>query len=107
MLLYILDMGSSEQTIVRQAIMAGEPIPDRIKDAPRLIPGLQFYLNAFFELDSERDMGWGIGPIKRRAIWDYAVDYELDYDEREDLLYYIREMDNAHIAQVREKERTA
>ncbi len=101
--MYVLDLGPTERTIARQAYRAGQPIPDRIRDAPRLIKGLELYFNAFFDLDSERSHNMGITPIRRRSMWEYATDYELDEEQREDLIYLVREMDNAHIKRLEAK----
>ena len=43
-MLYALDVGAFEQTLIRQATAAGQPIPDRVANAPRLQPGLELTL---------------------------------------------------------------
>jgi hypothetical protein len=62
-----------------------------------LIFGLELYLVAWFDLDSERGMGFGLGPIPRSAMVAYAHEYGLSFEQKEDLLYLVREMDNDYL----------
>lgn len=96
-------MGPIEQNIARQAIRAGEPIPDRIANAPELMPGLQLYLTAWLELDSERTHALSLTPIPWTSIRQYATAYRMDDEQAEDLTYLIRRMDNAHLARLDKK----
>ena len=102
-MLYTLDLGSTERDIAKQLIRTGQPLPDRIANAPTLRLGLSFYLNAFFDLDSERTQGWGLGRIPWLAIQQYAVFYELDEEQTDCLVYFIRAMDSAHLKRVEEQ----
>jgi len=87
-----------EQNIIKQSLRSGQPIPERIANAPELQLGLVFYLQAFFDLDSERSVGgYGLGRIPWLAIKQYAEFYVLDEDQIECLIYYIRAMDTAHL----------
>lgn len=52
---------------------------------------------AFWDLDSERSFGMGLGPIPRSKILAYAVEMELDQEGESDLLFLIRAMDNWHL----------
>jgi hypothetical protein len=47
-LAHLLELGPHEQAIAKQAMRAGQPLPDRIANAPELEVGLQLYLQAFF-----------------------------------------------------------
>lgn len=102
-MLYVLELGSTERDIAKQALRSGMQIPDRIKNAPVLRFGLQFYLQAFFDLDSERSQGFGLGRIPWLAIKSYAVFYELDEEQSDCLIYFIRAMDSAHLKNVEAK----
>lgn len=82
-------MGEVEETIARRAIQAGQPIPDRIANAPELAIGLRFYLECFFDLDSERDEG----PIPWSRIVGFAQYHELNWEETDDLIYFVRRLD--------------
>jgi hypothetical protein len=102
-LLYTLELGSMERNIVRQALRTGQPIPDRILNAPMLRQGLVFYLEAFFDLDSERSQGMGLGRIPWIAITQYAEYYGLDDEQTDSLLYFIKALDSAHLQRIKEK----
>lgn len=90
-------MGPHEQTIAKQAIRAGQPIPARIANAPELHIGLELFINAFFDLDTERQAGYSIGPIPWSKIKEYSVAYAFDEDLTEDLFYFVKALDNAHM----------
>lgn len=83
--------------IISQALRAGRKIPDRILNAPELKPGLSLYLQAFFDLDSERPIGFTSGKIPFRAVLVYADFYEFDREQTEDLLYFVRNMDDTYL----------
>lgn len=90
-------MGPHEQTIAKQAVRAGQAIPARIANAPELHVGLELFINAFFDLDTERQAGFSIGPIPWSKIKEYAVAYGFDEDLTEDLFYFVKALDNAHM----------
>lgn len=86
--------------------MMGQPLPDKIANAPELYSGLQLYLQAFFELDSERSHGMGVTMIPWMSIKYYAESNEFSLDQSEDLMYFIRKMDIAHIKRISNKAKT-
>lgn len=90
-------MGPHEQTIAKQAVRAGQPIPPRIANAPELHVGLELFINAFFDLDSERQAGFSIGPIPWSKVKEYCVAYCFDEDLTEDVFYFVKALDNAHM----------
>jgi hypothetical protein len=102
-LLYVLELGATEQSIAKQAIRSGEPLPDRIANAPKLRLGLQLYFNAFFDLDSERAQGFTIGRIPWIAICRYAEFYGFDEEQSQALLYFIKAMDTVHLKRIEGK----
>jgi hypothetical protein len=67
-------------------------LPEKIAKSPQLFLGLAIYLNAWHELDGERDRNT-LEPIRRSSVFAYAEDYKLDELQREDLWFYVREMD--------------
>lgn len=97
-------MGSKEQSLAKQAMRAGQPLPDRIANAPQLIPGLHLYLNAFFDLDSERSHSFGYSRIPLSAIREYAIAYEFEDYQQEDLIFFIKRMDSANADHIASKE---
>lgn len=100
----MLELGSTERNIAKQALRSGQPIPDRILNAPVLEPSLMFYIQAFFDLDSERQQGLGLGRIPWLAMRQYAVHFELDDDQFDAMVYNIRAMDTAHLKRLKELE---
>lgn len=96
-------MSGVERDMVKQAQRTGQPIPDRIVNAPELRLGLSFYFDAFFELDSERSQGYGsVGRIPWSSIQQYADRCDLNEDLTECLFYFIRAMDNANLKRIQE-----
>lgn len=75
----------------------GLPLPDKIQNAPELEPGLELYLRAFYELDSCRSVGMGEGPIPWTAMEQWATSLGMDEEEREDVHYLVRRLDNAFL----------
>jgi hypothetical protein len=63
---------------------------------PDITP-FHFYIEAFSNLSTCRNIGMGIGPIPYTSILDYAILLELDSEGTDDLLYFIREMDNTYL----------
>lgn len=81
-------------------------MPDRIANAPELMQGLEVYLHAFFDLDAERTHALSLTPIPWTSIKDYAIAYEFDEEQTEDLIYLIRKMDTAHLKRLSSKNGT-
>lgn len=71
----------------------GLPIPDAIANRPELAFGLEWYLTAFYELGTDRPIGFGPGPIPGSAIREFALWYGVSPDEYDDFNYLIRELD--------------
>ena len=66
-------------------------------EEPLLLPGDQFYFNAFHELSTTRSIGFSIGPIPWDKIVSYAEIAGLDEDLRTDFQQVIRVLDNAYL----------
>lgn len=103
----MLELGPIEQNIAKQAMRAGQPLPDRIANAPELIDGLQIYLNAFFDLDSDRTHVFSPTAIPWSSIHSYAIAFELDDEQTHDLFYFIKRMDSKHLERVAIKMKAA
>lgn len=100
-MLYTLELGPIEQGIIGQAVRTGQPLPDRIAQAPTLRLGLGFYLQAFFDLDSERTHSSnGLSRIPWHAIQFYATHFNLNDEQRFRLGHFIRAMDAAHLTRL-------
>ena len=78
----------------------GIPIPEDLSNAPTLPLSLVGYLDAFYELDTERHHGQGLMRIPWSAIVRYGQYYGYNVDE---LLFFIRRMDDAHLENMRKK----
>lgn len=96
-----------EKNIRLQARREGMPIPARIKNKPRLRAGLSVFLDAFYAL--EHDRSWLVGmtaipqPISWSVIDRFADRANFDSDLREELLFFIRALDNAYIKRMTAK----
>ncbi len=93
-----------EQLIVDECNRLGEPIPDKIANAPTLDAGMDFFISAFFELSTERQLGFGEGPIPISAIHAYSRHYEMTDDEEYEFIDVIRELDAAYLKKQAKKQ---
>lgn len=74
------------------------PLPERIKNAPELLLGLELYYRAFLDLTSCRGNGYGTeGPIPWTATHEWANAHNLSGEQREDLFYFIPHMDEVYL----------
>lgn len=82
-------------------------LPDRaINNKPVLIEGLEFYLTAFCELQSERPVGMTVGQIPWSSIINWCDFHGLkDSDDVDTLIRYVRAMENALIKHFDEKKK--
>lgn len=69
-----------------------------LDNRPDLLPGLDFYLNAFRELRYDRQIGMAVGPIPWSSIDRYAARHGIHGDDFDVLLSHIRAMENAAFA---------
>ncbi len=92
--------------ILEQARKQNLPIPDKIRNAPFLLPGLHFYYQAFLDLSTCRPLGMSEGPIPWSAINTYAERHELTDDDYDRFFILIRVMDVAYLEH-RDKKRAA
>lgn len=84
--------------------MNRQPLPDFIRDAPSLAPGLHLYYDAFIDLSSCRHVGMGVGPIPWGDIYGYARVLGLDDEEEfSRFLALIRAMDAEYLEWERKK----
>lgn len=92
---YELKHGSFDNAVLQQALKNGEELPDFIRNKPELLDeGLRFYLQAFFVLESERQVGFGIAPIPITKIIEYAkfLTYQT-HEEMYDFVSIMRSLD--------------
>lgn len=83
------------------------PLPDKIKNKPELLPGLQFIYSAFWELTTCREIGMVEGPIPWTAIYQYALAHGIrDPDEIDRLSALVKRMDIRYLSHVRDKSKS-
>lgn len=96
-MLYDLEQGAVEKQIIQNALKSGNPLPQRIQNAPQLFWGLQLYFHAFFDLATCRPLGFTEGSIRWLDVEEYCIKLNLTDEQKEDMHYYIRNMDNAYL----------
>lgn len=73
----------------------GIEVPRELSGKPELQRNLLGYLEAFYDLDTERHHGNGLMRIPWSSIVQYAEFYGMDVYET---VYFVRHMDDAHIS---------
>jgi hypothetical protein len=102
-LLYDFNWGLVEQRLLKAAQRSGRSPPEPLLNKPVLDQGLRVYLDAFYDLNSERHHGMGYMRIPHSKIREYGVFYGYDEEQLYNLLLYIPRMDNAFIKVLQEK----
>lgn len=102
-MLYLVEQGPVEKQIITQSMRSGMPLPEKIRNAPALELGLDFFFRAWVELGSCRSVGMEEGPIPWDSIRKYCNEYDIVGELREDTFYLVRSMDNAYLDSRREK----
>lgn len=82
------------------------PIPEKLANAPRLTPGLEFYYSAFLNLSSERQVGFSEGRIPWSKVKDYCDRLKMSLDDFERTWAIIAHMDAAYLKYRGEKSKT-
>lgn len=83
--------------IIQQCIKAGWSLPEKISNAPSLLPGLELYYIGFQDLTASRNIGMGPGPIWWNTVQEYCDRYGLDEEQTEAMHYHIRELDTVFL----------
>lgn len=82
-------------------------LPDKIKEAPELMPGLELYYEAFTELSNTRPITQGgLGAIPWTAINEWAKRYDIEGSDFERLATYVRSLDAEYIKYVSKKNKS-
>lgn len=88
-------------------IEEGRPVPPGYLDRPPVEPESAFVWEAFWELSSDRDSGFGEGDIPFRAIDRFAQRYGIDdLDEFDEFRSMIRGVDREYL-KIRAEQREA
>lgn len=96
-----MELAPIEQAVTKMAQRLGKKTPSRFVDKPRPLPGANLYLQAFYDLDSERAQGYmSQGRIPWSAIQHYATVVGFDYELTCNLHHLIKHMDSAHLERI-------
>ncbi|HWM89403.1 MAG TPA: hypothetical protein VN493_01405 [Thermoanaerobaculia bacterium] len=68
-----------------------------------MYPDLVPVWEAFVLLSPSRNMGWGAGAIPLTEVRAYCEMFEIEPEEREDLLYLLRALDEEYLKSTNEK----
>ena len=91
-------MSKYESSIMDQVKRSKTPVPDRIKNKPVLRLGLGLFLQAFWDLNSERSVGEITGSIPWSSVVFYCEYHGFEYHESEELLYFVKRLDEAYLS---------
>lgn len=95
-MLYSLEQDGVEKKILEQCRREGLPLPQRIQNAPQLFFGLDLFYTAYWDLFTSRT-GMGDGPIPWQVIEEYAIINQYSEDQKDDLHYYIVQLDDVFL----------
>lgn len=79
------------------AIAKGRELPDWVDKEPVILPGDEFYIQAWFELDTCRQVGMDLGLIPWDKIVFYGQFHGMEEDVLEAFIQIIRQMDGAYL----------
>lgn len=79
--------------IIKQSERHGVPLPDKIANPPKLNAGLEFFYLSFQHLLTCRSFN---GVIPYLAIEEYMDRHSIYRDQRADVHYHIRNLDNVY-----------
>lgn len=89
--------------IIEQCIRSNWDLPEKIVNAPSLLPGLELYYIGFMDLLSSRQTGFSPGPIWWTTIQEYCLVYGLDEEQTETMHFYIRTLDGVYLKRMLKK----
>lgn len=92
-----MEQGPVEERIISQCMREGLELPDRMRNAPELALGLGLYYKAFSDVNTSRYISMVEGPIPWHIIEQYCDANKLSEEQRDDMHYFIREMDDAYL----------
>lgn len=103
-----LTLGDKASLLDKLQEVKGEDVPI-LKTAPKLLDDSIWYMAAFQDLNSCRPLGDGWFPITVQEFCEYCKMMEIEGDEKIDLFYKVKYMDNIlqeWVAKQRKKERS-
>jgi len=107
-LLYGLEFGQTERALLENAARNNQPIPDRIVNAPDLLPGLELYYKGFQALNHDRPLGFsGEGAIPWTVMRTYCQEYDIVGEQREYFYLMLKALDIAYLNHMQTKRAAA
>jgi hypothetical protein len=97
-----MELRPVQQSITNSSLRVRGKAPEKFVGGPELRWGLQLYYDAFFDLDTERSHGFGYTRIPWHCIVAYAMYYNLDDEQTEELVTHIQAMDSAYIKKLKD-----
>lgn len=82
---------------MEQGLEKGRPAPDWFYDEPLLYPGDDFFLRAFWDLSTERQLGMSVGPIPWSRIQQYGGHSSVNSDMMVVFTLVVRTMDQGYL----------
>lgn len=82
-----------EAIIIQQAIRLKAPLPEKIANFPDLEPGLDYYLEIYLDLCSDKSVGFGEGPIPWTSLNEYAKRDKIEGEDFDRMVQLIRFVD--------------
>jgi len=101
----MLEQGPIESTIIGQSMKHDLPLPEKIANAPSLLPGLELYYQAFDDLMSSRQLGMSVGPLSWETVQKYCDFMSLGPVQTEAMHYHMREMDTVYLTFLMKKQK--
>lgn len=89
---------------VEAAEEKGRPLPDWYLEEPLITGTAGWFLDAFWDLNTCRSIGMGLGPIPWAHIVSYAAWSRLDHDLELIFVRVIRAMDVTYLGQVEKQQ---
>lgn len=72
-------------------------MPDKILNAPEILPGLEIYYIAFMDLINSRQIGMGLGGIWWETIERYCERRGIDGHQQEAMHHHIGKLDAVYL----------
>ena len=104
---YQLKYSCVDESIYMQAKKNGQPLPEFLANKPTLKQGLHYYMRAFFDLETERNVGFVVSPIPVTKIIEYGRYLNYKEYELEEFILIMRSLDNVALAYYRNKSTNA
>jgi len=94
---YSIVHGPIEEKLIKDYAGMNLPLPSKIANAPQLRLGLELFFSVFRDLDSTRQIGNFEGSIPWTAIKQYCDEYDIVGEQRDDVFYFVRNIDEAYL----------